>query len=184
MRCEPTGPARSARPDDKLREPRRVAALALRPASFEARATRGRLRITVNKGFRSAAPAFPPTPQPPTGRMLLRARSIVECRCAWSRGRRSTRKTENALFESQRSFAPHAPTDEYRGCQGACASSTRRSRAKSFCPIGPAAAWRPSRRRVRLAAAAPVPVEGPRDDAALCCRRSRTARHRAARAPR
>ena len=35
----------------------------------------------------------------------------------------------------------------------------------------------------RLAATAPVPVEGPRDDAALCCRRSRTARHRAARAP-
>jgi Putative cyclase len=37
--------------------------------------------------------------------------------------------------------------------------------------------------RGRLAATAPVPVEGPRDDAALCCRRSRTARHRAARAP-
>jgi hypothetical protein len=34
--------------------------LALRPASFEARTTRGRLRITVNKGFRSAAlfPAY------------------------------------------------------------------------------------------------------------------------------
>ena len=37
LRCEPTGPARSGRPDEKLREPRRATALA--DSSFEARHT-------------------------------------------------------------------------------------------------------------------------------------------------
>src|SRR6185369_11748732 len=43
-------------------------------------------------------------------------------------------KTENTVCESRRSRAPPAPRDECRGCPGACASSTRRPPAKSFCP--------------------------------------------------
>jgi tripartite-type tricarboxylate transporter receptor subunit TctC len=50
LRGEPTGPARSGRPDDRLREPRTATAQASRLASCEARATRGRLRMTEKMG--------------------------------------------------------------------------------------------------------------------------------------
>src|SRR5438105_2490381 len=56
LRREPTGPARSGRPDDKLREPRRTKAPALRPASFEARASRMHLWMTVNARHEGGLP--------------------------------------------------------------------------------------------------------------------------------
>src|SRR6266851_3593646 len=59
LRREPTGPARSGRPDGKLREPRRATAPALRPASFEARASRVHLRMTVNARHEGGLP-YPP----------------------------------------------------------------------------------------------------------------------------
>src|SRR5580700_1332064 len=45
LRCEPTGPARSGRPDDRLREPRRATARALWPCSLRG-PLRGHLRMT------------------------------------------------------------------------------------------------------------------------------------------